>query len=170
MSFVRPEATAALWRWREVLAGGAVLAVGLWWAFGTVGLLHWLGYVIAAAGAVLVAAGVQRGRFRSGQDGPGVVTVVEGQIAYFGPLTGGMVALGELSQVSLDPTGRPQHWILSQPGQPDLAIPLTASGADALFDAFATLPGIRTEHMLAQMKRHGNAPVIIWQKSYPRLH
>lgn len=170
MSFVRPEATAALWRWREVLVGGAVLAVGAWWAVAAVGVLHWLGYLVAAAGAVLTVAGVQRGRFRTGQDGPGVVGVVEGQITYFGPLTGGTVALGELTGVALDPTGTPPHWILSQSGQPDLAIPLTASGADALFDAFASLPGIRTERMLAQMKQDGDSPVTIWQKSYPSLH
>ena len=30
MSFIRPEARAALWRWREVLAGAGVGALGIW--------------------------------------------------------------------------------------------------------------------------------------------
>ena len=65
---------------------------------------------------------------------------------------------------------KPPHWLISQPGQPDLAIPLSARGADDLFDAFATLPGIRTERMLALMRRPGDHPVVIWQKHTARLH
>ncbi len=170
MSFVRPEATAALWRWREVVAAAGVLALGIWWALGATGLLQWLGVALCAIGAILAAAGMQRGRFRNAQDGPGVVSVDEGQITYFGPLTGGAVALGDLSRVTLDPTGQPAHWRLAQRGQPDLMIPVTASGADQLFDAFATLEGIRTEHMLAKLKRPGSHPVVIWQKETVRLH
>ena len=30
MSFLRPEAKAELWRWREVLGGIAVALIGLW--------------------------------------------------------------------------------------------------------------------------------------------
>ena len=175
MSFLRPEARAALWRWREVLVGTALLAIGLWWVLTTIGLLHWLGYVVLVLAVATLAAGLQRARFRAGSGGPGVVRVDEGQVAYFGPLTGGVVAIGDLVTLKLDPRARPAHWILSQPGQPELAIPLTAEGADALFDAFATLPGIRTEHMLAQMRRRSGQTVVIWQKprtaaSHLRLH
>jgi hypothetical protein len=175
MSFLRPEARAALWRWREVLVGVATLAIGLWWALTSIGLLHWLGYVVLILAAAILAAGLQRARFRAGSGGPGVVRVDEGQVAYFGPLTGGVVAMGDLVTLKLDPRARPAHWILSQPGQPELAIPLTAEGADALFDAFATLPGIRTEHMLTQMRRPSAQVVVIWQKpqtaaSHLRLH
>jgi hypothetical protein len=65
--------------------------------------------------------------------------------------------------------------VLSQPGQPDLHIPLDAEGGEALFDAFAALPGLRTEHMLARMRRPGPAPETLWQRparviSHPRLH
>ncbi len=169
MSFVRPEARAALWRWREVLTALSVLALGLWWALATGGILRWLGYALIAIALVLLAAGTQRVRFRVARQGPGAVRVDEGQVAYFGPLTGGAVALSELSELSLDPRGTP-HWVLRQPGQPDLHIPLTADGADDLFDAFASLPGIRTERMLAQMRRHPDHPVVIWQAPRRRLH
>jgi apolipoprotein N-acyltransferase len=64
MSFLRPEARAALWRWREVLVGVGLMAIGLWWALTTIGLLHWLGYVLLVLAAAILAAGLQRARFR----------------------------------------------------------------------------------------------------------
>ncbi|WP_397544638.1 hypothetical protein, partial [Roseovarius salis] len=154
----------ALWRWREVLAGGGTAALGLWWSLGTTGLLPWLGGVLVLAGAALVAAGVQRARFRGAAGGPGVVRVDEGQIAYFGPLTGGVIALSEMSTLALDRGARPPHWVLSQPGHDELRIPLNAEGAEALFDVFASLPGLRTERMLAEMHRDSAKPVVIWRQ------
>lgn len=165
MSFVRPEARAALWRWREVLVALGLVAVGLWWGLGTSGLLPWVGGALALAGAALAAAGVQRARFRAGAGGPGVVRVDEGQIAYFGPFTGGAVARSEITALALDTGAEPPHWVLSQPGHDDLHIPLTAEGAEALFDVFASLPGLRTERMLAEMQRQAGAPVVIWRKA-----
>ncbi|MFO7771737.1 MAG: hypothetical protein R6V38_10405 [Roseovarius gahaiensis] len=170
MSFMRPEAQAALRKWREALTGGVVVALGLWWVFGFVGLLHWLGYPVVLLGFALVWIGFQRARFRIGQNGPGVVQVDEGQIAYFGPLNGGVVALADITRLTVDRTGHPSHWRLSQPGQPDLVIPLTARGADRLFDAFAQLPGLRTEWMLSQMQRGDHDTIVIWQKRTNALH
>lgn len=168
MSFVRPEARAALWRWREVLTGLGALVLGLWWVLGTTGLLQWVGGAVALAGAALAAAGVQRGRFRAGAGGPGVVQVDEGQIAYFGPLTGGVVALSEITALTIDHTARPPHWVLEQPDQDDLRIPLNAEGAEALFDVFASLPGLRTERMLAAMRNGAghppDRPEVIWKR------
>ena len=57
--------------------------------------------------------------------------------------------------------------MLSQRGAPDLHIPVNAEGSEALFDAFAALPGLRTEHMLAQMQRLPAFPTVIWQKARP---
>ena len=173
---IRPEAAGALSRFREMLIGGALVLLGAYWAFFTGGgLLHWVGYAVMLAGGVLAVAGWQRARFRAGTGGPGIVRIVEGRISYFGPLSGGVADLDGLSAVRLDPTAEPPHWLLDQPGQPPLAIPLTAEGADALFDAFASLPGIRTEHMLRQMKAGAEAPVLIWRapdvrQSTIRLH
>ena len=172
MNFIRPEARQALWRWREVLMAFGILALGAFWVFGTFGILHILGYAVLALGAVMLLVGVQRLRFQGGEGGPGVVQVDEGQVAYFGPLTGGTVALAEMTALMLDPTVKPAHWVLVQPGQAELQVPLNAKGAEALFDAFASLPGIRTEHMLAQMKRGADRPVMIWQRAEalrPRL-
>lgn len=169
MSFVRPEARKALMRWREVLFGGLVVLLGLYWATGF-GILKWVGVALLIAGAGFVLAGVQRARFRGGQGGPGVVQVDERQITYFGPLDGGAVAIDDLSGVSLDARNTPPVWVLRQPGQPELHIPVNASGSDALFDAFAALPGIRTEYMLSKLAQKPDHPVVIWTKQAARLH
>lgn len=165
MSFIRPDARAALWRWREVLTGAGLACLGLWWTLGLSGILHWLGYAVLMVAGAMTIMGVQRARFRHGGGGPGVVRVDEGQVAYFGPLTGGVVAIRDLDSLTLDPSGHPAHWVLSQSGAPDLHIPVNAEGAEALFDAFAALPGLRTEHMLAQMQRLPAFPTVIWQKA-----
>lgn len=169
MTFIRPEARAAVAQWREALVGGAVLVLGLWWASGF-GVMKWLGIGLVAVGAVLIVSGLQRGRFRIGKGGPGVVQVDEGEVAYFGPLNGGSVAIRSISRVVLDGRSSPAVWALYQPGQAPLHIPVNAEGSDALFDAFASLEGIRTEHMLAKLKVTPDQPVVIWAKSDPRLH
>ena len=171
MSFVRPELRAWAMRWREALTGAGVAVLGLYWALTAFGILSWLGWALAAIGAALVFSGLQRGRFRSGSGGPGIVRVDEGQVAYFGPLTGGMAALTEIHRLSLDSRSAPPVWVLEQLGEPELAIPLNAEGADALFDVFAALPGIRTERMIEQMRTvKGPHRVVIWERSPPRLH
>jgi hypothetical protein len=166
---IRPAAQAALRRWQEALIGGAVCALGLYWALFTGGgLLHWIGYVVLAIGVALTVTGIQRARFRQGDGGPGIVQVVERRISYFGPLSGGIVDLEALKALSLDPTSQPPCWQLQVPGQQVLAIPLTAAGADQLFDVFSTLPGIRTEHMLRQMQEGADHPVVIWRAASVR--
>ncbi len=175
MSFIRPEAKLTLWRWREVLAAGVVLLVGLSWISGPGGLLGWLGWVLVIVAAALTVVGIQRARFRTGAGGPGVVTIDEGQITYLGPLDGGIVAAREIERLALDPTSNPAHWVLDQPGQPTLHIPVNAEGAEALFDVFSALPGLKTEAMLAELKSGGVHPVVIWERNpmrppHLRLH
>ncbi len=170
MSLIRPDAAKVLTRWREVIVGGAVLCLGLYWLLLTgPGLLRWAGVLVLLGGAALTVAGVQRARFRGEGQGPGVVHVVEGQITYFGPLTGGVAYIESLRALSLGPTGEPPHWILEQEGQPTLAIPVNAEGAEQLFDAFAHLPGIRTEKMLRELRGGATEPVLIW-RAEPARH
>ncbi|QOL82907.1 hypothetical protein [Pseudooceanicola spongiae] len=174
MILIRPEARRAVARWREALFGLAVTGVGVWWMLISYGLVFWISGVISLAGLAMVAAGVQQGRFRTMAGGPGVVRIDEGQIGYFGPFTGGAVALSEISRLTLDPNVTPPSWRLSQIGQPDLLIPLNAEGADALFDVFAALPGISTSKLVSEVQRavsgQKSAPVIIWQRRQLWLH
>ncbi|MHA6326236.1 hypothetical protein [Roseivivax sp. CAU 1753] len=168
MSFVRPEAQAVLRRWREALAGFALIAIG---GLVYLGALGWVfaafGAVLALAGAVLAFIGVQRGRFRSGEDGPGVVNVTEGRLAYFGPLSGGVADLDDVTQILIDRSATPDHWCIEHRSGPSLYIPLTAAGADGLFDAFAGLPGFDTEAMLREMHRKGTGRALIWARARP---
>jgi len=74
------------------------------------------------------------------------------------------IAAGEvLTALALDATG-PRRWRLSQPGQPDLEIPLDAEGADALFDAFAALPGLRSGQVVAAMRRPAPGLHLLWER------
>lgn len=100
-----------------------------------------------------------------GRDGPGAVQVDEGEVTYFGPLTGGTVALRELVSLRLERNMYPAHWRLDQSGQAPLLIPVNAAGSGALFDAFATLPGIRTERMLSELRAGGVESVVIWHRT-----
>ena len=170
MSLLRPEVAALLRRFRESLTGAAVTALGLWWALRSFGILAWIGWILAAFGVALIVAGLQRARFRRGRGGPGVVQVDEGQIAYFGPLTGGLAALTEIAELSLDRRAHPHHWVIRQPGQSDLSIPVTAEGADALFDAFAALPGLSTRRLLSELDAGDDRRVVIWRKAILQLH
>lgn len=175
MSFIRPEARATIWRWRELIVAAVMLLVGLKWAYTSFGVTAATGWALVASGLVVAVIGAQRLRFRLGAGGAGVVQVDEGQIAYFGPLTGGAVATSELERLRLDHTAKPPHWVLEQPGQPALAIPVNAEGHEALFDVFAALPGLKTERMLAELRRDGPHQVVIWERApsrpaHHRLH
>ena len=175
MSFIRPEAAAGMNRWREALYGGAILALGLFWIFGSRGLLYFLGFPVTIIGLILIWVGIQRGRFRSEAGGAGAVQIDEGQIAYFGPMTGGALALADLERLTLVRSLKPAHWRLDTPQQDSLLIPVNAAGSEALFDAFATLQGLQTERMLAELNGPGDQPVVIWERrslrpSHVRLH
>jgi hypothetical protein len=171
--FFRPEARAALWRWREAMVAGVVAALGLWWALTSFGVLQWLGWALVALAAAAGYVAIQRLRFGQGGGGPGVVQIDERRLSYFGPLSGGIVDLDDLVRLDLDPTGRPPHWVLSHRSGDPLPIPVNAEGADALFDVFATLPGIRTERMLDALRHSPDTRVTIWQarpSDLPRLN
>ncbi len=168
---VRPAVRDGLWRWRECLLGLGVALIGLWWLNTFYSPVQWIGWAILAAGAVWAVAGWQRARFRSTGEGPGVVQINERRLAYFGPLTGGVIDIEDMSLLELEPTAIPApHWVISGMGGQSLAIPVNAKGADALFDAFASLPGIRTEAMLDVLSRTPDARVTVWRRNHPALH
>lgn len=169
-SFLRPQARATLWRWREVLAGGLIGTLGLWWALGSFGPVRWIAGLVMLAGVLIAVVALQRLRFSNGGGGAGLVQVDERRLAYFGPLTGGVIDLGDLTRVDLDPTGKPAHWVLRDQSGQMIHIPVNAEGAEALFDVFAALPGIRTERMLDLLTNSPKEQVLIWQRPQGRLH
>ena len=168
MSFVRPEVRDALRRWREALAGVVALALGLWWGVAGHGLLAWLGLALALAGLALALAGWQRGRFRQGGGGPGMVQLDEGRLIYFGPLTGGAVAVRDIRAVALEPQSRPPHWVLES-ADGALYVPVNAEGADLLFDVFAPLEGLDTGAVRAALAQPPARRTTLWRAPAPRL-
>jgi len=168
--FLRPAARATLWRWRDVIGAVIVILLGLWWLGVAHGAVRWLGYVTILLGAVWAFAGVQRARFRQDGGGPGIVSIIERKLAYFGPLTGGTFDLDDITALVLDPTSKPPHWIITGPNLQTLEIPVNAAGSEALFDAFASLPGIRTQKLLDALERTPDARIVIWQRSAHLLH
>jgi hypothetical protein len=163
MSFLRPEVAKGLTRWREVIAAGAVAALGLWFALQ-------LGYVLPALGLVLILVGLGWGavalrslRFQQSGEAPGVVRVTEAQIAYLGPRVGGFVGLPELTEVRLLSYRGRRVWKLRAAQGEALHIPVEAEGADALFDAFAGLPGMDTAALVAALGTGapGNSTVVV---------
>ena len=159
--FLRPEARAALVRWREVLIAAAVAALGLRWGLAAFGALQIVGWAMVAAGAALAVVALRRMRFAQGGGGPGIVQIRERRVAYFGPLSGGIVDMGDLTRLELDGSAHPAHWRLT--GGPEVVeIPVTAEGADALFDVFASLPGLAVPHMLERLRDPPKGVVLIW--------
>ena len=149
--FIRPELTAQLRRHRDLLGALVLVALGLWAALGALGILRWLGYAVALAGLALAWTALQRLRFRPMGAGPGVVQVVEGEIRYFGPETGAFIALQDMDALSLSSDGR--LWLIDTMDRQRHALPRAAQGAESLFDAFASLPGLAIEPVLRATAR-----------------
>lgn len=167
MSVVRPEVAALLHRHRESLAALATLALGLWvllrggWFWGAIGV------ALALTGFGLLLAALQRLRFAAPGDGPGVIEIDEGQIAWFGPGIGGFVSLAELSEIGLIRVQGLRVWRLRQTDGQLLLVPVAAEGTAALFDALAALPGLDGNLLLTALERDIDSP-FLWRRDAVR--
>jgi len=152
MSLIRPEVTDLIWRLREVIWAGLVVALGLWliWLGGLI--LIPLGLAIAAIGAVLATTAFRRMRFVLAIDAPGVVELDEAQVGYLGPELGGFLSLQELVELRMLTLRGRRLWRLKQADGQALLIPVDAKGADRLYDAFASLPGMDTSALVAALE------------------
>ncbi|MDQ1848857.1 hypothetical protein Q9299_11215 [Gemmobacter fulvus] len=145
---IRPEALAALARWREAMVAAGVALVGLWLMALGGWLLIPLGAALLALAAALAVIALRRLRFVQRAAAPGVVDLDEGQISYFGPVSGGFVSLRELVELRLLARGGQRFWRLKQADGQALLVPVDAAGANGLFDAFAALPGMDMQGLL----------------------
>ncbi|MFC7705695.1 hypothetical protein ACFQXB_16015 [Plastorhodobacter daqingensis] len=162
MSFVRPEVAAVVHRWREVIVAGAVLCAGTWLMGRGGWLLAALGGVALVAGGALLVVALRRLRFQRAVTDPGVVEVLEGQISYMGPETGGWVALSDLAEIAHARDGSGSAWWLRETGGRSLAIPVAAQGAGQLFDVFAALPGMDMQRLLRVLDSTGHGRQSLW--------
>lgn len=158
MSLIRPELAYGLRRWSEVLASLALSGLGVWTLQSHDRFIQILGAAIIVTGLGLALVAWRRLRFHRDTAAPGIVQVVEGQISYFGPETGGFVGLGQVVELHLVDHGT--AWRLVTPEE-DLSIPVAAQGADALFDAFAQLPGLRMADVLTALD-HPQPARVLW--------
>jgi len=169
MGLIRPELAAALRPWREAMIGGAVAALGLYWALSALGLLRWVGVAVAITGGFVAWQGSQRARFPQSADGPGVVEVDERQITYFGPGGGAAVSIDALVRIEFHVRAA-RAWHLHSDGAPPLIVPADAAGADGLFDALAALPGVARETAIRAARGDAQGVFVIWQRDRARLH
>ena len=175
MSFVRPEVVEALVRWREALLGLLLFLCGGWFVLTGYGLYGIGGWIAVAIGALLVWEGVLRARFPRQGGGPGVVDIDERQITWFGPTGGGSVSLDALRLIAIRRTRAGSatsdfFWEFEDTDGNSLSVPGDAENADALFDAFAALPGVDYEAIIAASARPDEGLAIVWHRPSGRLH
>ena len=170
---IRPEVMALLFRFREALAGGVVVAGGVWLILLGGFILIPLGLVVAAIGAALTVTALRRARFAQTVNAPGIVELDEAQVAYLAPDLGGFLSLDELIEIRLLILRGKRVWRLKQADGQALLIPVDAAGAERLFDAFANLPGMDSAVLVAALQPstldQGNVSLaaetrVIWRK------
>lgn len=165
MSLIRPEARAAIWRWREVLLGALVTALGANWAFTGLGLLKWLGWVVLALGLALLSAALQRARVRPRSGGVGVVELDEAQLSYLMPQGGVLVPLALVKKIEIETArGGEMIWIFTDGEGKHAHIPAAAVGAERLLDALSHFPGARYGQVVAASAAKEKNRFVIWQK------
>ena len=175
MSFIRPEAAAALRRWREVLAGLVVGLIGIWLITNRFGALYLIGWGLAVGGFSMVIAGARHARFPAGSGGPGIVEVDERKLTYFSPDRGGAVSLDDLLNVAIrttddGPFASDLFWEWTDIAGQTLTIPGDAEGSDQLFDALSALSGVDYEAILRAGGEATQNYFVIWQKPKAQLH
>ncbi len=179
MTLIRPELTARLSQWREPIYAAGLAALGLWVALQGGWLLGPLGAALVVLAAGWAAMAVRRLRFAPEVAAPGMVEVDEGQVGYLGPAFGGYVALPDLVELRLLTMRGRRLWRLKQADGQALLIPVDAAGAERLYDAFASLPGMDTAALVAALS-HGGAgggsgmalsadavTTVIWRRAGP---
>lgn len=159
MSFIRPEAKAALWRFGEPALYAALAVLGIWkgadllWRGSYSGIVA---LVLGGVAALALAGAILRAwvDWRTRRSGPGTVSVREGQIAYFGPVDGAILAMDAL--VAVDIVVRPtrpvrRDWVLKDELGQMATIPASAEGATALLDRLSSLPGFENRTLVRAM-------------------
>jgi hypothetical protein len=163
MALIRDEVQATLQRWREVIAAGVLGLFGLW-------LIALGGYLLVPLGGAAIALAVlwgvqarRRVRFAQRVEAPGMVEVDEGQVGYLGPTFGGFVALPDLVELRVIVIHGRRLWRLKQADGQALLIPVSATGAEKLFDAFGALPGMDTQ-ALVDAAGEGGGERVVWRR------
>ncbi len=173
MNLIRPELLRWLGRWGESVGAGALAMIGLLLLWRGLERYNWMtqaiGVGLLALGAAAFWASYQRSRFSAHRHGPGLVEITERRISYLTPAGGGSVDIAAMTRLELRSTlefGR--VWVLKQSEGPTLFVPVSATGAENLFDAFSALPGIETAKLISALNSPGDQRNVVWRGS-PRF-
>lgn len=167
MSFLRPEARAALARWAESAVAGTILAVSGWEALALLSgadLRAVLAAVAAALSAAWLRTAIMRALMKGAGAAPGIAALREGEIGYFGPETGGVMALDAIRRVEIVRRGPLRVWRLTDGEGRALEIPTDAKGAEAVAEGLEALPGFSDGAALAALGRRGAGVALVWQR------
>lgn len=162
---MRPAVAEGFARWREVILAAAVALVGGWLALRGGWFFAALGGLIVVLGLALALIGWRRLQFSQTVSDPGLVQVVEGQLAYMGPFGGGFVGLTDLAELALIRAGSARFWRLTPLQGAPLMVPVAALGADALFDAFAGLPGLDSQALVDVLAAGATGDRVLWRRA-----
>lgn len=172
MSFIRPEAATFLRQWGlpAILAVVGMALIWKGWILTAQGA--WVGVVLMVLGAFcgLTLVGVVEralAGWRGRHGGPGIVTVEEGRISYFGPQGGGILALDALTLVEIvttdnGPVGEDLCWRLADSLGQQVVIPGGAKGTQDMLDTLGTLPGFDHLAVVRAMGSTSQARFAIW--------
>lgn len=162
MSFFRTEAVSQVTRWVETTLYAALTLGAVMWLWsppmGTARIFAII--IIGAAGFWLTRAAALSALAGGPLAAPGVVTIDERRIAYFGPHDGGVISINGLAAVGVDGRGAWRLW--AEDGGPPVVIPSSAEGADGLIDAFAALPGFQPAPAVAALR--ARKAITIWRR------
>ncbi len=151
-------------RYREAIVGALIVVFGLYWAWGWLGLIKWIGLAVALLGSAIFWSGLRRARIHSAYGGVGVVQVNERQITYLAPVGGGFSSLDDVLRIEIarDRAGL-SVWRFYQPAGL-LTIPARAQGAEALFDALTALSGADIDAAIRATNISPDNTVVIWER------
>lgn len=173
MSFVRPEAEAALRRWFEPVLWTLIALWGGWLLLSPDWLLKGAGAVMLAGALPLGLAAFRKARRPGAEGAPGVVTITERELLYMGPTEGGSVSLDQLTSVRIEvsdagPHGDDVVWVFLDDAGSILRVPNGAVGTEGFFDALAPLPGVDFEAVLAALSSTEAGSHRVWQRALPQ--
>ena len=117
------------------------------------------GVALSVSALIWARSALRRLKFARLDEAPGLVEVLEGRIGFFGAGQGlgGYISLDELTEIRLLTLNNRAHWRLKSADQA-LLIPVGAHGAEALFDAFCTLPQIDMALVAQALSQAARAP------------
>lgn len=157
---IRPAAMALVARWGELALAAGFVGLGLWLASGGGLVLIPLGLGLCAMALAWGWNAYGRARFVQQATAPGMVELDEAELTYFSPGNGaglgGGIGLDDVLEIRLVTIrGRRLWWVKGAQARP-LLIPVDATGNEALFDAFSSLPGLTPAMLIAALDRPTN--------------